>query len=117
MIQTEIGGGQSTQSPNRLSQRKHFFVAHVFAEHARKISVGARMRIRFQENAFWRLRSLVRAERNPGLSEFFLDVHFRDHEINRPDARSVLGHQSIAVSIGSLPRIFATSASVLPVSG
>src|SRR6266446_5266344 len=54
MIQTEIGGGQSAQAMDCVAHGKNFFVAHIFAEHAREIYVGAWMRVRFQENAFRR---------------------------------------------------------------
>ena len=47
VIKTEIGGGQPAQSSDRLSHRDYFLVTHIFAENARKIAVGARMRIRF----------------------------------------------------------------------
>src|SRR2546427_598718 len=55
MIEAEIRGRQSAQAMDRVAHGKNFFVAHIFAEHACEISVSARVRIRFQEDSFWRL--------------------------------------------------------------
>ena len=71
---------------NRIGHRKNFFVPNIFAEHARKVPIRARMRIGLQENSFGRLRSFVRAERDPWFSEFFLHVGFGHEGIDRADA-------------------------------
>src|SRR5437588_11018703 len=68
MIETEIRGGKAAQPMNRIGHRKNLFVAGIFAEHARKVPIRARMRIGFQEDAFGPLRRFVRAERDPWLS-------------------------------------------------
>ena len=62
MIEAEISSRQCTQSPNRFSHGNYFLVTHIFAEEAREVSVRARMRVRFQENTFRRLRRFIGAE-------------------------------------------------------
>src|SRR2546423_1018699 len=47
MIEPEIGRRLSAQSPDRFRQRNYFFVTHIFAENSRKVSIGARMGVRF----------------------------------------------------------------------
>src|SRR5438128_9488547 len=74
MIEAEIGGGQPAQSANRFLKRNYFFVAHVLAEEPRKISVRARVRVRFKENAFWRLRRFIGTKRDPRFGDFFANV-------------------------------------------
>src|SRR6266487_4844195 len=55
VVETEIGSWLPTQAVDRVAHRQNFLVAHVFPEHAREISVSARMRIRSRERRFGRL--------------------------------------------------------------
>src|SRR5438094_5731180 len=55
VVETEIGSWLPTQAVDRIVHRQNFLIAHVFPEHAREISVSARMRIRFRERWFGRL--------------------------------------------------------------
>ena len=59
MIEPQICGRQSAQASNSFLDWNHFFITYIFAQHAREISVGARMWIGLQENPFRRLRSLI----------------------------------------------------------
>src|SRR5947199_136388 len=76
MIQPEISRRQGGQSPDGFRQGDQLFVARIFAEHTGEGSIGARMRSRFQEDAFRSLRSLIRAEGNPRFGDFFSYVLF-----------------------------------------
>src|SRR5207244_10754636 len=55
VVETEIGSWLPTQAVDCVGHRQNFLVAHVFPEHAREISVSARMRIRSRERRFGRL--------------------------------------------------------------
>ncbi len=59
MIEAEVSSWQSAQPSHRLSHRGNFLIPDIFAEHAREIPVGARMRVRFQEHAFRGLRRFI----------------------------------------------------------
>src|SRR5438477_4006940 len=85
MIQPEISRRQGAQSPDGFRQGDQLFVARIFAEHTGEGSIGAWMRSRFQEDAFRRLRSLIRAEGNPWPGDFLFDVLFRHQEIRGSD--------------------------------
>src|SRR5581483_269291 len=81
ILELEIVRGQRREAAHGIGERRHVLVAHVTAEEAREIAVGARVRLEFQEHAFGRVRALVRTERHPGLGKTELHV--------------VLGHQKV----------------------
>src|SRR5580765_8416747 len=57
-----------------LLQREHFIVAHVFAEHAREVAVGAWMLGREQEHPLGGRRGSIRAEADPRQCHLAADV-------------------------------------------
>src|SRR6266508_3793496 len=59
MIVPQICCRQSTQPSNCFLHWNHFLVADIFAQHSCEISIGARMRIGFQEYALRRLGSFI----------------------------------------------------------
>src|SRR5215475_7860239 len=62
MVQTQIGRGQSCQSPDGFLERNHLLFTHVLAEQSREVAVGARVRGGFKEGSLWRHRGRVRTE-------------------------------------------------------
>jgi len=45
---------QGRQLAYRLLKCQHIFITDIFAEHARKAAISARVWVAFQENALWR---------------------------------------------------------------
>ena len=86
VLQAQVGRRQRAQPAHRFAQGNHLFLAHVFSEDTREVPVGARMRVRLQEDPGRRLRGFVGTEGNPRPGQFSLHVFFRHHEINAVDA-------------------------------
>ncbi len=118
ILDPQIGRGRVTRPVHRLLKRDQLFVTHVATEQARKIAIGARMRYPIQEDApSVACRRGIEQSSSRQL-DLFADSVLRRQEIDGADARDPSSTtRSSATSSGGLPRIAATSASVLPVSG
>src|SRR3954462_1442960 len=62
LFKAEVRRRQAAEASNSFLQIQKLFFPDILSQNTREISVGARMRIRFQEIPFRRLRSLIGAE-------------------------------------------------------
>src|SRR5882762_8808222 len=90
IIETHTGGRQARKFSDSLFEEHASFLAHVFAQHAWKGPVGARMRKLFAEETLRRGAFAIVAERNPSLNGGELNVGLAHREDSHGSSRPVL---------------------------
>src|SRR5713101_8150366 len=88
-IETEVCRGKAREAADRFLERYEPFVAHVPPEQSRERAVGARVRVRFEEHAFWRGCRLIRSEAHPLDRDLPTHVLLRSDEVARAHAALV----------------------------
>ena len=117
ILQLEVLRRQARHTANRILERGDFLIAHVAAEEPGEIAVSARMRVALEERPSVAGASASEPRLTQGCDKPSVTFSSDIRKYAVANTRAIFDHQVDRRFFGRWPRSFATSASVLPVSG